>query len=351
MVAIESTSPKPDTPATRGIIPSLVITFVALIAIRLLHHIPIVGIADVLARISFVPAPTYSIAAVALKSWLTASAWIQLLVVILPQRWTLHLIRDGYINPFGVIVLLVTSGLACSHAYGVVTALGAMTDQPTNQSFHLLAIGSLVAGTAAFVALAWVIDRFGIGYGFWIAIAIQTTLETSTTMLQWFSMLGFGTFAPTTIITAGAILVAMVTLIVLITLHARSHGGSLELVVWPLLVVVVVSYPATSLLLDVLAFDDRMRVFPGILIILVPVTLLVLGAITFSLTRRDAQSHLFIPILSALALIETAAFVIELTPGGLSSPAPTGALVVTVALFAVLVQQLWQAFRASPQNP
>jgi hypothetical protein len=354
MAETESSQSRHDVPPEfqpgRSIMTSLVITALALMAIRLLHHIPIADTADVLGRDGFVPASAHSIAAVALKSWLMAAVWTQLIVMIVPKQWTLRLIRNGYVNPFGAFALLATAGLAFMHAAGIGVALYEIVRPTLYERFQLLAVGSLMAGTALFIFNAWLIERFGIGYGFWIAIAMQTILDISTTMSQWFAMFGAGAYSPATIITGCAILVAMAALIVLITLHAQRHGGNLGLVTWPPLVMIVVSYPATNLVLESLDLSDRIGEFPGVLAVIVPVTLLVLAAITFVLTRRSALPQLFIPVLGGLALVEITAFIMPLLLGGLPLPLPTGAFVATVALLTMLMQQLWQA-QTMPKAP
>ncbi len=52
-----------------------------------------------------------------------------------------------------------------------------------------LVVASLYLGTAGLIMAAWIIDRFGIGHGFWIALATAAVIELTAGAMQAVSLL------------------------------------------------------------------------------------------------------------------------------------------------------------------
>jgi hypothetical protein len=333
-----------DTQPTMGLVVPLLVTLAMLAAIRFLHHIPIAGVAEFAARDHASNMARFSIVAVALQAWLVASILMQLVVMIAPEKWTRNLIRNGYVNPFGLVVLLLTAGVAYSQASGIAVAFETMIQPINNKWFQFFVIGSLVAGTGIIIACSWLIERFGLGRGFWIVLAAQSIIDMANSVSQPFMMMNSGALGTTAIIMAPAAVIIVAVFIILVTLHVKIGGGKLELVAWPLLLTNVASIPMMLPFLGLFDADPDTKGMPENIPAYLAGSLVTLALIVFFLTRREAKQHLFVPIFGVLALIELASYgALHLRPDyHVMLPLPTGGFVAMIAVFTVLVQQLRQ---------
>jgi hypothetical protein len=324
----------------------IAVTIFALIVIRLLFHIPIPGTLDLIVQMSndgvefgrtasSLP-PSLSIAAIVFVPWLTAVILGQVFVMLVPDGWSRLVSVNGLINPFSWIVIVAGFAISYSQASGVAFSLETTMLPPAGDQFQHIAIASLMAGLAITLVCAWVIERFGIGRGFWVTFAALSLINLSAEISKGFEMMSSGIVSPTAIIGAGCVFIALVALIIFVMLHVMRLGGSFQIVVWPLLIASLLSTPLMSL-----------KEMPEILVPVLAVTLMIAAFATFLLAWRGNQPKLFLPIFVTLALAElTAYFPLASFPFMLTFPLPTAELVMTAGVLTVLAQEFWR--RALP---
>jgi hypothetical protein len=322
----------------------LLVTLAALVAVRVMHHIPIAGLSSLLARESGANFDRFSIAAVAVPAWFTAAALMQLLVMIAPEESTRRLCRYGCINPFCLVVLLLTAGIACVQASGVAHSLETNFELFGVHRFKLLAVGSLMAGTAAIIAFAWFIDRFGVGHGFWIVLAAQSIIAMGNWVSQRSQLMETGALEPTTAVAGLAALIMLTALTVLITLKAHNGPCKLDLVAWPLLLANMTSILVMLPFFALFQADPDTKGMPENIPAYLAGSLVALAIILFVLTRRNAKPHLFVPMLGSLALMEVASYgALHLRPDyHVELPLPTGSFVAMIAVCTVTLRQFWR---------
>ncbi len=110
-------------------------------------------------------------------------------MLILPPRWnSLFSGSDGLVNPFGWPVLGMTALVAYGQASGIGCRAGDGADRGLQQGMTWSWRRS-ISGTAGLIMAAWIIDRFGIGHGFWIALATAAVIELTAGAMQAVSLL------------------------------------------------------------------------------------------------------------------------------------------------------------------
>ncbi len=334
---------KPGVPAIRGAIWSLVITLLALAAITTLHQIPIFGVANAVEHRGAELVRTHTVAAVALPSWLLATTFAQLGVIFLPERWTHWITRNGYANPFSWLVLLATATIAWSNGNNIIANFTADDPMIGHAQPAIMPVVSLLGGTGAVIACAWLIERFGLGHGFWMVFAMQAVTDLLGNVPLWPVVIEPPPLGHFAYLAIGATFFTLVAMTVLVTIRVadktnRATSGP-ELVAWPLLLTPVAIIGA-----------DYRKHAPEIIPAFFVLTLLALVAIVFAMTRRKGELRLFVPILAVLALLETAAYVaLYRFPFGLPIPLPTAGFVATLVLLTVVVWQHLPKRRTSTQ--
>ena len=305
----------------------ILVTVLALVAIQVLLSIPIAGLQRERAFADIGMNARFSIAAIAMASWVTSATLVQSAMLVLPVRWTRHLGRDGLADPFGWATLGLTALLASSYASGVTSSLGEGAFIYTGRQVQLLATLSLIAGAAGVIAAAWIIDRFGIRRGFWVVLAASAVAELPGSMGRTWEIANaigplekFAAFFPG---------LAVIVLACFVTLLILRQGGRMELCAWPLL------------LLAILGLTDYRKEMPEILVMMVPMTVLLVVFASFMLLRRAKLLGVFLPVVGCLAIMAVAELWLIGTRSAWSSPAPVYLLVVTSAVLTAFWHD-WQ---------
>jgi hypothetical protein len=329
---------------SKGFVIPLLVTLLMLVAVRLLHNIPVSGISELLERDNFSSVDRFSISSVGHIAWLTAAILLQLVVIIVPKKWTHQLIGGGYINVFNPAVLLLAAVIAYFNAKGVAFAFESMIRPENSEQFRWPVVHSLMIGTGGTVACAWIIERFGLGHGLWIVLGMQSITTMGKSALEMVSMFGSGMFSLPYAILGIIAFVTMAALVILITVQATRDHGKLDLVIWPLLFTNLVSAP---IIFNILALfnlapgqSETMRFIP----VYLTAAIVTLPIILFFMTRRDGKQHLLIPMLAVFALIELASYSWVYMPPPFSLLMPVGPGIF-VALFAVLTVIARQIYR------
>ncbi len=302
-------------------------TILALVVIQALQLIPIVGLRMEAALAHTAWNARFSIAAIAAVSWTTSAIAVQLLILMLPTRWNSLLGRDGLVNPFGWAVLGLTALLAYGQATGIGVSLQATALIADSQQGMMLVVASLYLGTAGLIMAAWIIDRFGIGHGFWIALAAGAVVELTAGAMQAVSLLSMHgsveAFAPF------AITATLMAVTVFVTTIVVQQGGRFETVAWPLLVLT---------LLDMSGYRKEM---PEILTLFMPLTVVLIGLSGFALLQRAGLLRLVLPLVGALAAIALTELYLIGTFSSWALPLPASLIVASAAVLTALWHE-WQ---------
>jgi preprotein translocase subunit SecY len=185
----------------RSIIGASIATILSLVAVQALLQTPVLG----LLRGTTLGDPglneRFSIAAIAVPLWVMCVIIAQLVMLLMPTRWSRPLGRDGLVNPFGWAALGLTALLGYSYEVGIAGSLRALALIEDTQQGMILVIASLYLGTAGIIFAGWIIDRFGSGHGFWIIVASKAVIDLTTGVMQAASLLSMhglvGALAPT----------------------------------------------------------------------------------------------------------------------------------------------------------
>lgn len=306
------------------------ITLLVGMAIWLLLLMPIPGLpADTAMLRSPGIEGSLSVAMIALQTWSAAVILAQLAVLALPARWTTRVAAGGLVNPLSLPILALSAVIACGRAWHQANAFSAMALLTGGGGSHALVLASLLIGTALVIAGAWVIERHGVGHGFWVVLAVYTIAEGALAVLQIPWMLALA--PPGAVVNAFASALGAVLLAAWLTAHILSRGGRFEHVAWPGLMALYLSALAAEL------------EFGALLLML-----LALGLVCCILLWRAGLVALAPPILVVLGAIACAQAWV--TPPALwSIPAPWSELMASTAFLTALWRQ--RSVRASPDRP
>jgi hypothetical protein len=311
----------------RSAIRASVVTIVALLTVQVLLLIPVFGLQRATTLGDLGLNERFSIAAIAVPVWTMSAIVVQLAMLLMPARWSRPFGRDGLVNPFGWAVLGLTALLAYSYASGIAGSLRSLALIADTQQGMIIVIASLYLGTGGIIFAAWIIDRFGIGHGFWIMLAAKAAIDLTTGVTQAASLLPMHglleAFAPF------AITATLMTVTVFVTTIVVQQGGRFETVAWPLLLLTLVSMPGYR------------KEMPEILNLFMPLTVLFIGLSGFALLRRADLLRLFLPLVSALAAIAWIELYLIGTFSSWVLPLPASLLVASTAVLTAL----WHEWR------
>lgn len=125
----------------------------------------------------------YSLMALGPIPWFTATILIELAGTMVPPLRRTSLFRDEHADPFSGMAIVVTLAIGGLQAYGIVIALEAAGALDQTGAFStLVAIASLLGGTVMCVVLAGLVERHGIGHGFWLLFGIAWLVALPTAM-------------------------------------------------------------------------------------------------------------------------------------------------------------------------
>jgi hypothetical protein len=312
----------------------MAVTVLAFVILQSLFLTPVWGLQNAGAAVTGEMNGRLSIAAVALSSWIPAVAVIQLVMLVLPERWDRFLGRDGFADPFGWVAVALTVLLASSQASGVAVAWQAMRLIAPGEPAKTTVVMSLLAGSMGVVAVGWLIERFGLGRGFWIVLAAVTAGDLAGNVIRFATLSESGLQQLLVLLMAGG---AIVALTVMLTLAVVRKGGRMEIVAWPLLLApVVVGFVLGVLVPAFVGYQPGTNRVPDIVFAVLPLTLLLLFALVYGLLPRAQRPQLLVPCAGVLGLIAAVDLVMPAMTFLWWFPVPVGSLVVTSALLTAL---------------
>jgi hypothetical protein len=341
-----------DRDMDRSIVPTqsftavrVCLTFVMAALIGGLHVVPIPGAPE---RSAFQQINHFTAAGVAINSWLITAAIGQIMLLIMPRAKLRWLRCGSYVDPFGIAVLvgagIIAWMLSSENATSLMT-FDSDSNVASGRSYGW-AFGALMAGTAAVVACAFVIDRFGLGRGFWIVIAAHAMIMLARTVAVWATDSSPNSIGSTMTAVNCAVLFGTAAMVILMTAHAARSEGGFELVAWPLLLMPVAIFPALLMAMASLGIEPGRKGSPENVPGMTGALIATLAIVVYLMARRDGRTRLFIPLLATLAAVEIAMALLVRPPIDLVIPPATGAFVATLALLTTALQR----FRARSAN-
>jgi hypothetical protein len=281
----------------------------------------------------------FTVAAIAVQSWISAAALGQILLLFAPRANLRRSLDSRSVDPFGRIVLGGACLIAWISADDNATRLmtyDAVANAVAGRSFGKL-FASMLGGAAAVVAAASLIERFGLGRGFWVAVAIHFVMmltEAAATADFWAAATAR---APTT--ASVAMLVALAVMVIAMTLHAMRSPGGFELVAWPLLLLPIAIVPVMIAAMAALGFEPGRKGMPENILGMTLSLFVTLAIVVAAMVHRSGRRELFVPLLATLAAVHGAAALLVREPVELAALLDAGGFVVVLALIAVGLQR------------
>jgi SecY len=220
------------------------VTLVELLAYRLASHVPFPGLD--LAYISQLGTDDrirprvdalMSILALGVLPWFSALTFVELDAIALPDQRTKRFTTSGHAQPFSRIVIGLALTIAALQGLCVAETMAAqakMVVEP-GSAFLPSAVVTLVGGTAFLIALALLIERYGLGHGFWIMLAASMLAQLPSHIGVMLLMLRERMASPASTMIAITSVAAITSLVVaIIEARRRAKFTSLSIVIWQL---------------------------------------------------------------------------------------------------------------------
>jgi preprotein translocase subunit SecY len=205
-----------------------VVTTIALLATyRIGNFIPITGLdLDVLSGQGGGSLERFSVNALGMVPWLSALTLIELAAIVAPERFSARFTRNGHARPFSLEVIVLALVLASIQGIGISQALLHVPRLVIEHGhwFALTTTVTLATGTVLAIAVARLIERHGIGYGFWIMLAGWSVVVIAPHARQLYVMLAQGAVSLPLGLAALASDVAIIMAVVVL-LQARRAAG------------------------------------------------------------------------------------------------------------------------------
>jgi hypothetical protein len=320
-----------------------VTTLALLLAYRLGNFIPVSGLELSALNLQGLGSfERFSINALGMVPWLSAVTLVEFVAILSPEQLSSKFTRNGHARPFSSEVIILALLFATLQGVGISTALmhvPGLVIEP-GHGFTLTTAATLATGTVVTIALARLIERHGVGYGFWIMLAAWSIGSIAPHVTQLIAMLSQGATSLPIGIAAVASDVAIIAAVVALQ-QARCTAGftRAEPVVWPLAFAPLIA----GWLAGFVAFINSQDVAPSALQWLVPNTpvglmihALIVGLFVIRYASREGSRAFITP---TLALMVGATLVSQITwthfgiqplLGGAS------AVIVAAVLYAVI---------------
>jgi hypothetical protein len=213
------------------------ITLAALMVYRLGLQVPLPGINVSASDAHYSNAIAgFSLLAIGIMPWLGALKLFELASVLLPLRLAKRVTPDSHVSPFALPVLALALVLSFWQGYGVAIALGHVRGLVTtpDATFVWLSAFNMMVGTALVMALARIVERFGIGSGFWIMLAGVLLSNVPDQVTRAISFATQGAFSTKYLMLAfGSDVLIAIAVVTLLLARRRAGFTRAEPLVWP----------------------------------------------------------------------------------------------------------------------
>ena len=337
----------------------IAVTLAALVAYRIGAFLPLPGInlQAVAADSNFTSIlGRLSILALGVLPWFSALTFVELLNVALPQSWTARFRSHEHAQPFSRVVVILALVIAALQGFGIaeaMTAQGKMVLEP-GAAFLTSSVVSFVGGTAFLMALGILIERQGIGHGFWMLLAASILASLPNHANLMLIMLRHGMSSPAAIVVAVVSALAIVALIVgILETRRRANLPGVEKFFWPLVLASLVS----AIIVDIFVLtmpegsEDQVNALAKMLTN-EPAGFVIGGLIASGLAAiyasREKDWQFFLPAVAVIAAVQLQSIIAEHLH---VQPPLAGAslVIVTVVGYAVLmrVRQIVQVTKSN----
>jgi hypothetical protein len=293
-----------------NIIRMVLVTAAAFVVYRLGSKIPLPGVDVTQFVLHGIGAlDRVSLFALGLWPWLSALTVVELAVFLLPSTAIARLGLAGSNTPFSGLIIGLALLFAAMQGYGVAVALTHLPQMVSSPgtSFVIGTAASLCAGTALVMTLARIIERQGVGHGFWVMLAGSMLAGVPGQALQLFAAVAQGAASLSAVAATLALDVAIIAAVVALVLARRQAGlNNAEPVIWPVILAPLAASWLVALL--VVAWPGSHATEPAAIdffLINHPVGLILHGVIVCALVARysiqEGQLGFIVPM-AALAI-------------------------------------------------
>jgi hypothetical protein len=213
----------------------LLVTGFALLAYFAGFHIPLPFIPQEMPS-NVQLANRFSVFALALSPWIYSVAVAELLLLIFPRLRADSRLENRHANPFGERVVAFAFIISFFQGLGLANAMAALAQPQLTTSYLSLfpAAISLTAGLAIVIALAGLIERPGIGMGFWVMLVAGAIFSLANRVTEIPSMVANGRATYSDLLIWGILsILSIAALVSLVMLHQRKGHDAIGILIWP----------------------------------------------------------------------------------------------------------------------
>jgi hypothetical protein len=213
----------------------LLVTGFALIVYFAGFHIPLPFMPQEMASNVQLAKP-FSVFALGLSSWVYAVSVTELLMLIFPRLRADSRPENRHANPFGQLVVAFALIISFFQGLGLANSMAALAQSPSTNSLLSLfpAAISLAAGLAIVIALAGLIERSGIGMGFWVVLAAGAIFSLANRMTEIPGMVANGNATYRDLLIWGTLsILSIAALVSLVMLHQKMSRDAMGILIWP----------------------------------------------------------------------------------------------------------------------
>jgi SecY len=286
-----------------------------------------------------------SILALGVVPWFFALTFVELLTVVLPSSWTERFASSGHAQPFSRLVIGLALTIAALQGLGVAEAMTAqlkMVVEP-GSAFLVSTVVTLVGGTAFLIALGLLIERHGVGHGFWIMLAASMVAQLQSHIGVMLLVLREGIASPAaTLIAVTSIAVIVVLVVAILEARRRADVTEMSILIWPL-VLASLTYAFivdVAVLILPIGSDDKLDALAKMLTnesagFVIGGVIACLFATRYASREKDWQ--FFLPVVAVIAVVQLQSIIAEALT---VQPPLAGAslIIVTVVAYVVLMR-------------
>ena len=315
------TDKSPDANAPRnGLAGRIAVTLGVIALMRLLAVIPLPGLNPGMSENYAGAVERVSLLSLNITPWLSAVILAEAAILILPLEWTRWLRHRGHADPFAPAVLIFTLAVAAFQSVGISIALESIPNaipEPGLES-RLGAAASLTGATAVMIAGARLIQKRGIGHGFWVLWSLLAVFDFRDSVSQLADAGKQGLLSLPAVLTLAGCLAASFAIVIFV-LQARRRAGlaAAAPLIWPIPVCLTV-LPWLSAGAD-FAFGDGNRFLNAVMPDRSPgFAVFALAMTGTALIYGRRENHISLAFAGAGALI--AVLALSYAPGALFTP-------------------------------
>jgi hypothetical protein len=295
----------------------------------------------------------FSLMALSTVPWLSAALMFELAILLIPSSSRWRTVHAGHVDPFDPWVLCVAFAFAAYQSSAVVQAYLSLDGLVVGNGMlpPLAIMGGMIGGVAVTIACARIIDRFGIGDGFWAVIGTQSVFAVADGVGGWLGSFGPGVHTFGTAFFDIALFAACILVPVFLFRAMKASGrNDIGDIAWPAIVASLAAgwiVPLLAIAFPQLYTPNMRGTFaPSDVVWIVTVSCIQALFLWIALGRANARG-LVLPALAALFLVTSVPLIWSWTVGYdfvlLHSFGSPGGFVALIGLLAFLIPETGKA--------